>query len=219
VKGLVASNADGADDRGYVVPETHPLADFILDVLDHQLGTITGRNISWNKGRWRSLSQGRPGEQAQLDRGTEARKIAELFVHLATDAQRQDITAELPTTVDYQAVVERRMTAVRAVVATIKDDFLEAWEKYKRGAVDPEEEKKKKKGRKKANCGALYSRWKKVGYEKERPPQPVRDEGRVDHMLAGVKLSDPVVRHRKGRGKKGGAADMAEQPKKRQRSR
>lgn len=189
---LVASNADGGDDRGYVVPPRFPLVTFVTDVVTQGLGQITGRQIHWVESKWRPLSEAR-GQKPDIDRNFEARKIMELFLYLVTDVQLQDITAPLPPH-DRAAVVERRMTAVSAVVAYMKDVYLDEHERYLPTAGRAGDSNRG--GQKSNNCGALYSRWKRVKYEKGRPQgAPVPPAGRVENWAnAGIMLGQPAIK-------------------------
>lgn len=192
--GLVPSNADGVDDSGYFVPPAYPLANFISDVLTKALGSIKtdDRTIGWHGAQWRTLSEAR-GEKALIDRNFEAKKITDLFLFVATDDQLRDITAELPTT-HRQAAMERRTTAVQAVVAKICDEYLVSHEQWlpQTGAA-----RSNRSGHKLPNCGALYSRWKKVKFVKGRPAgMPVQRDQRVDWLAAGMLLAAPVVHQR-----------------------
>lgn len=207
-EGLVPSNADGADDTGYFVPPTHPLAQFIIDIVTKGLGVIKGKEISWQWGQWRVLSQTRKDDKAIVDRNNEARKITELFLYLATDAQLQAITAALPAT-NRTAALASRKQAAEDVVANMMDTYLPEHERYlpQKGVVA-------KKGRKAAprspNCGALYRRWKIVGYAKGRPiNKPAEGRGRVDYTFPWVQARAVLDAPQPPRAKRSAAAPAA----------
>ena len=159
---LVPSNSSGRDDRGYSVPSRHSASEMVKDFHGIPLGRFgPGRTVEWHTASWQPLSQ--QFDKSQINRNMEGKKFMELFAYIATDEELTKIAAPEPADPTALAVViDARRTASDAVVVRLML-YLTEHEKY----LPKTTESTRASAPKSSNVGALYSRWKVLGYPKQ----------------------------------------------------
>ena len=164
---LQASNSNGRDPTGYFVGSKRTLSDFVDAFFSKQLGSININSethkidIQWVAGNWRSLSTTITEHKLLALQNTEAKKIMELFVHLATEEEIGQISAVLPLNPAALSVVLNKKSTAKDDVIVRLLHFLDGHEKLRRKTTPTSSRQPTARV---STTGALYSRWKILNY-------------------------------------------------------
>jgi hypothetical protein len=161
---LEASNANGRDTNGYSVGSRRQLDQFLRSFFSIPLGQINNKKqINWIAPNWRTMSS---QEKVEATSNTEAKKLMELVVHVATEEQLTTLAKPSPeSTVALAEVLQAKKTAIESVVGKVLQ-FLHDHE----AAVEPKTPKSDRQSPPKvATTGALIKRWKTLKYTKLMP--------------------------------------------------
>ena len=157
---LLASNGDGKDTDLYTVGGKRKLYDFLTSVTSVPLGVLkANKQFDWISANWKSESSTK--DKLAGTRNTEARKLMELVLHLATEAELSKMFEPLPQSNSALAIAleEKRIMTENVIVKVM--DFLDAHEKKKK----PSSIARKKED----TTGALFRRWCVLEYPKTDP--------------------------------------------------
>ena len=164
---LQASNSNGRDPTGYFVGSQRTISDFVDSFFSKPLGSINinsethKKDIQWVAGNWRSLSTTNKEHKVLAMQNTEAKKIMELFVHLATEEEIGHISAVSPLNPAALSVVLNKKSTAKDDVIVRLLHFLDGHEKLRRKTTSTSSRQATARV---STTGALYSRWKILNY-------------------------------------------------------
>jgi len=188
---LPSSNGDGRDTKGYSVGPRCKLIDFLGYVSSWPLGTLKpAKQFNWISANWTSFGTQTKSDKLAGTQNTEAKKIMELVLHLATEAELSKMFDPLPETpIELAAAIAEKKIATEGVIDKVMD-FLEGHEKK----TNPSSTRHKK-----STTGALYKRWGSLNYTKADPNHVeqslnnVRNWAGAEMMLSGFAVGTNEV--------------------------
>lgn len=182
---LQPSNANGRDSTGYTVGRRRQLKEFISSVTSVPLGILNKEHtqVDWISGNWTPTTTDSASDKLAGTQNTEAKKVMELVVHLATDAELSSIFNPLPQlSAALATAMNEKRQATDGVILKVMN-FLELHEK-----------KTKASGRKvtyASTTGALSKRWGVLKYIKADPNHV--DPGIQSWSNAGTAMSGSAM--------------------------
>ena len=160
---LLPSNANGKDSSGYSVGTRCDLKSFLVAISSVPLGSIKDKNINWITPNWKTVLS---ADKVAASRNTEAKKIMELVLHIATEDQVKKMFSPLPADpIELASALDDKRSAMDSVIVRVME-FLEEHEKL---VPKSKPTSSRQAAPKVSTTGALCRRWCNLQYTKKDP--------------------------------------------------